>query len=213
MRKGRIFLLGGLWTVTLTLFVLAASGAAGQETPVTMTGEETDYRFVTENSQEGETEEKTRIIRVEECLSEQKLADLLAELLKGYLDSVRVLVETDKMTLWGDLVADDETLIERCPELEPYRLVLRLAQGTEVKVSAQITWDETSGFSVVPESASLAGVDLKPEEVEPLVSRFKGALNAPPGVTITRWKLLPGGLYRSTEEQIEVGEEAQGKEG
>lgn len=201
MKKGRFLLLAGLWTLTLTLFVVAAAGAARETTPATMTGEETGYRHVTETVPEGE--KKATVIRVEECLSEQELSRQLSEYLTDYAKDITVTAGKDTLTVRGVLTADDEKLLAVCPELEPYRLVLRLAQGREAQVTASIRWNKTTGFTVVPVAASLAGVDLDPRDMAPLMTPLQNTLKEPDKVTITRWELLPGGLYRHTEEQIE----------
>lgn len=202
MKKGRFLLLAGLWTLTLTLFVVAAAGAAKETSPVTMTGEETGYRHVTETVEEGE-EKKPTVIRVEECLSEQELSRQLSEYLTDYAKDITVTAGKDTLTVRGVLTADDEALLAVCPNLEPYRLVLRLAQGREAEVTASIRWDKSTGFTVAPVAASLAGVDLDPQDLAPLMTPLQDVLKNPDNVTLTRWELLPGGLYRHTEERIE----------
>ncbi len=205
MKKGRIVLLCSLWAMTLTLFVLASSGLSRREMPVTMTGEETDYAGVTES--ESPDDPAVRIIRIDECLSERTLAGILKERVEGYLTDVRVTAGKDILTLYGTLEAGDERLIGRFPALEPYRLVLRLAKGTEVCLSVRVVWNRETGFTVTPLSASLAGVDVDVKDLTPLTEEIKPLLTPEDGVTLTLWQLRPGGLYRCTEQRIAVSSE------
>lgn len=199
MRKGRFLILCLMWSLTLTLFTLSAVGArnvqADKKEP--MTGDETGFQ----QTESEKTESGEEIVRVNGCLPEKDMAERFEKSFDGILEGVTVKIGTDALTVYGTFQGDSEELIKSYPDLEPYAFVLRLAKGSPAEIRIRIEWDKEKGFSSSIEDVLLRNVNVPKDDMGKVSDKIAKDLNSRGKDTapfeITRWELLPGGLYYS----------------
>lgn len=189
MKHGRTLLFCALFGGAL-LCGLSLFGAAGDRLAGT-TGEETAYRGALQTP----TDDTSPF------LSEQDVLARLSDRLDGVTEDVTVVTGTDVITVSGRLTAGEGELIDRWPELAPYRLVLCLARGQRVSVTAQVTFDAKKGYAVRPLALSVAGIALSTGDLQKAADRVATYLNdrRPPG--LTSWRLTEGGVSRTFEQK------------
>ena len=199
MRKGRFLILCLMWSLTLTLFTLSAVGAKNSQTlkNQSMTGDETGYHE-TESEENGEGE---KIIRVNGCLPERDMAKRFEKKFEGIISGVTVKIGANTIAVYGEFCGDSDELIKKYPDLEPYSFVLNLAKGAPAEVKMRLTWEKDKGFSSKVEEVSLRNVDVPKKDMEKISKGIAKDLNSRGNgldhFEITRWELLPGGLYYS----------------
>lgn len=199
MKKGRFLILCLMWSLTLTLFTLSAVGAknvqADNKEP--MTGEETGF-YETESEK---TETGEEIVRVNGCLPEKDMAARFEKTFEGILDGITVKIGSDVLTVYGTFCGDSEELIKSYPDLKPYSFVLKLAKGSPVEIKIRIEWDKETGFSSSVESVLLRNANVPEDDMNKIADRIEKDMNSRgndiANFEITRWELLPGGLYYS----------------
>lgn len=188
-----------MWSLTLTLFTLSAMGARNAQVSKneSMTGDETGFQ----ETESEETESGEKAVRVNGCLSEKDMAARFEKTFEGILEDIAVKIGSDVLTVYGRFEGDSEELIKKHPELEPYSFVLKLAKGSEAEVKLRLEWDKEKGFSSRVEDVTLKKVDVPKGDTQKIADKIAKDLNSRgKGVEpfeITRYELLPGGLYYS----------------
>lgn len=199
LKKGKLLILVLMWSVTLTLFVMTAGGARQTDEPVgdAMTGGETGYQ----SAESMETESGTPSVRVNGCVSESELAALYTEALDGVISDVHVSIDAGSITLRGNLVADEQEMLEKFPALEDYKLIIKLADGAPVEAEIKMNWEPETGFAMSFGRMTVYDVEVPTEDLSDGAQKLQKKLNER-GVKVSpfevsRWELLPGGLYYS----------------
>lgn len=188
-----------MWSLTLTLFTLSAMGARNAQVSKneSMTGDETGFQ----ETESEETESGEKAVRVNGCLSEKDMAARFEKTFEGILEDITVKIGSDVLTVYGRFEGDSEELIKKHPELEPYSFVLMLAKGSEAEIKLRLEWDKEKGFSSRVEDVTLKKVDVPKGDTQKIADKIAKDLNGRgKGVEpfeITRYELLPGGLYYS----------------
>ena len=203
LKRRRMAILGIMWSVSIALFVFAASGARPAENTETGNGSMTgdDVGFQITESVEGNDGETT--VRVSGCLSESELASLFGDKLEGAVEDISVRIGKDMITLYGTLAADEDKILEMFPSLEDYALIIKIADGAPVEAQFTMEWSPESGFTAGIGRVTVFDVEVPTKDLNKTAQkiqngmngRFEGAAN----VKISRWELLPGGLYYSAE--------------
>ena len=199
MKKGRFLILCLMWSLTLTLFTLSAVGARNAQVSKneSMTGDETGFQ----ETESEETESGEKAVRVNGCLSEKDMAARFEKTFEGILEDITVKIGSDVLTVYGRFEGDSEELIKKYPDLAPYSFMLKLAKGSEAEIKLRLEWDKEKGFSSRVEDVTLKKVDVPKGDTQKIADKIAKDLNGRgKGVEpfeITRYELLPGGLYYS----------------